>query len=132
MKRKLRLIISLLWLSIISVQAQTFIGTMAVGNYTKKNVTVQLQPSSNPKWVSVTLYGVKFAKLMPVKLDVKIDAITNRDGLLTGDSIIPTNKDKCYEKYLVRHLQGAIDKDSLRFACQMGKKQLNYSGMIMK
>ena len=129
MKRDPLLVLFLLCLSAKSLQAQTFVGTMTVGNYIKNDVTVQVQPSSSQDLVSITLFGVKFAKLMPVKLDVKIDSVLKKDNLLTGDNIVPTNKGKQYEKYLVRHLEGVIERDGLRFTCQMGRKQLDYKEM---
>ena len=98
MKRDPLLVLFLLCLSAKSLQAQTFVGTMTVGNYIKNDVTVQVQPSSSQDLVSITLFGVKFAKLMPVKLDVKIDSVLKKDNLLTGDNIVPTNKGKQYEK----------------------------------
>lgn len=132
MKRLAILITIILCLSLKYLQAQSFVGTMTVGGYVRNNVTAHVQASSSPNMVSITLYEVKFARLMPVKLDVNLDPISKKDHLLIGDNIVPTNKDKQYEKYLVRQLEGVIKKDTLYFTCQMGKKRLNYKGTIKK
>ena len=67
MKRILTLII--LTIGALCTQAQSFIGTMTVDSYTRKNVTVKLQSTSSSETCSITLYDVKFAWLMPVTVD---------------------------------------------------------------
>ena len=126
MKRILTLII--LALCAFCAQAQTFIGTMTVDSYTRKNVTVKLQASSYSETCSITLYDVKFSLLMPVTVDVTIKPITNTNGQITGNNIVPTNDGKRYEKYTVRQLKGTVSSTKLQFSCQMGSKRLSYEG----
>ena len=126
MKRILTLII--LALCSFCAQAQTFIGTMTVDSYTRKNVTVKLQASSYSETCSITLYDVKFSLLMPVTVDVTIKPITNTNGQITGNNIVPTNDGKRYEKYTVRQLKGTVSSTKLQFSCQMGSKRLSYEG----
>ena len=126
MKRNFTLLI--LALCSFCAQAQTFIGTMTVDSYTRKNVTVKLQASSYSETCSITLYDVKFSLLMPVTVDVTIKPITNTNGQITGNNIVPTNDGKRYEKYTVRQLKGTVSNTKLQFSCQMGNKRLSYEG----
>lgn len=127
-KRFILLTSIIVFLSVISVKAQDFVGTMHIDNSTRKAVTVQVKPSYGQDNVSITMYDVKFAWLMPVTVDMKIDPVSKKGNHLTGNNIIPTNEGKKYEKYIIRNLKGNIDNDSLSFECQIGKKQLNFNG----
>lgn len=126
MKRNFTLLI--LALCSFCAQAQTFIGTMTVDSYTRKNVTVKLQATSSSKTCSITLYDVKFSLLMPVTVNVTMKPITNTNGQITGNNIVPTNDGKRYEKYTVRQLKGTVSSTKLQFSCQMGSKRLSYEG----
>ena len=126
MKRILTLII--LVLCAFCAQAQTFIGTMTVDSYTRKNVTVKLQATSSSETCSITLYDVKFSLLMPVTVNVTIKPITNTNGQITGNNIVPTNDGKRYEKYTVRQLKGTVSNTNLQFSCQMVSKRMTYEG----
>lgn len=126
MKRILTLII--LTLGAFCAQAQSFIGTMTVDSYTRKNVTVKLQATSSSETCSITLYDVKFSLLMPVTVNVTIKPITNTNGQITGNNIVPTNDGKRYEKYTMRQLKGTVSSTKLQFSCQMGSKRLSYEG----
>ena len=115
----------LLCLSVSPLKAQLFNGTMTLGDYTRENVTVQLQPTPQQDNYTLTLFGVKFARMMPVKLDVELAPIAIKDNQLEGDSIVPISKAKRYEKRLVRHLKGSQRDGTLSFTCQMGGKKLD-------
>jgi len=112
----------------LSLKAQTYVGTMTVGAYTREGVKVFVQPSSQGSSLSMTMYKVKFARMMPVKLDVEINPVSVDGKHLSADNIVPTNKAKRYEKYIVRDLDGVMDNGQLCFTCQMGSKQLVYKG----
>ena len=101
---------------------------MTVDSYTRKNVTVKLQATSSSETCSITLYDVKFSLLMPVTVNVTIKPITNANGQVTGNNIVPTNDGKRYEKYTVRQLKGTVSSTKLQFSCQMGSKRLSYEG----
>jgi len=118
----------LLCVSVSPLNAQLFNGTMTFGDYTRENVTVQLQPTLQPDNYTLTLFGVKFARMMPVNLDVELAPIVIKDNQLEGDSIVPISKAKRYEKRLVRHLKGSQREGTLSFTCQMGGKKLTYNG----
>ena len=123
-------VIILLCLSISPLKAQLFNGTMTLGDYTRENVTVQLQPMSQHDSYTLTLFGVKFARMMPVKLDVELAPIAIKNNQLDGDNIVPTNKTKRYEKHLVRHLKGSKQNGILSFTCLMGSNKLTYNGTL--
>ncbi len=108
--------------------AQRFTGTMTVGGYTRENVVVKLKTTSAQDVCAITMFNVKFARMMPVTLDVTINPVTKKNGLLTGDNIIPSGNGKRYEKYVVRQLKGNVGSDNLRFSCTMGDKKVTYSG----
>ncbi len=111
--------------------AQTYIGTMTSGNYTMENVVIKLTKASNGL-VTATLYDVKFARMMPVKLDVSIPTLSYVGTELQGDNIVPVSKGKKYEKFLVRKLVGTADAQRMDFSCQMGKKKVTFKGKRMK
>lgn len=117
-------------MSVLCSQAQTYVGTMTIGDYTRKDVTARISPSDGQNTVSLTLYGVKFAWLMPVTLDVKIDPVARNGNKLTADGVVPTARGKKYEKYTIRQLTGNTENGNLRISCQMGQKQLYYNGVI--
>jgi len=124
--RKIFFILILLAFGLVA-SSQTYIGTLTVGNYTQENVEVKLTKAPNGS-VTATLYHVKFARMMPVRLDVSIPSLTYSGTQLQGDIIIPTAKGKKYEKYLVRKLAGTVDVQRIAFGCHMGKKMLTYEG----
>lgn len=111
-----------------TVTAQTFVGTMTIGNYTQKNTRVLLKPERNGHYVLI-MYDVKFAYLMPVRLNIELSPITVQRGRMQGDGIIPTVKGKLYEKHKVRNFSGTVSSDQLNFSCTMGTKKLLYKGM---
>ena len=106
-----------------TLHGQTYVGTMTIGNYTQHQVKVDLATAADGT-ATLTLHGVKFARMMPVKLDVTIAPVASKDGTLRADGVVPTAKGKRYEKYTVRRLQGSAGKKQLQFRCQMGKKEL--------
>jgi len=125
-------VLIIVFLSVINAKAQGFVGTMHIDNYTQKAVSVQIKPSYGQDRVSITMYDVKFAWMMPVTIDMKIDSVLKNGNRLTGNNITPSAKGKKYEKYIIRNLKGNIDNDSLVFGCQMGRKQLNFNGAIKR
>lgn len=114
------------------LRAQTFVGTMTIGGYTRENVRVTVRPSTHENSLSLTMYDVKFARMMPVKLDVEINPVSVNGNRLNGDNIVPTNKTKRYEEYLVRDLEGVMEEERLSYTCQMGSKYLIYNGTIQR
>jgi len=124
--KQIFLLIIFMFLGFLAV-AQTYIGTLTVGDYIQKNTTVKLQTNSNGV-ATLTMYRAKFAYLMPVRLDIEMSPVKVYDGKLRGDGIIPIAKGKRYEKYRVRDLKGKRTAEQLSFSCIMGTKSIKFSG----
>lgn len=107
--------------------AQTYVGTMTVDGYRRENVKVKLKKTEKEGLV-LTMYRVKFARLMPVKIDFDIPQMKLENGRLTADGVVPVSKGKRYEKYTIHNLSGAVSDDKLIFYCKMGDKPFSFSG----
>lgn len=111
--------------------AQSYVGTMEVNGYTLKEVVVQLAKTQQGELV-LKMFNVKFARLMPVKVDVDIPGITLNGSRLQGNNIIPSSKGKPYERYRVTKLDGKADSQQISFTCMMGDKPVKFSGKRKK
>ena len=112
----------------MSICAVEYMGTMRMGSgYTLENVHVSMGEKG-----CITLYHVKFARLMPVRVDVVIPDVKKRkDGertILSGDNIIPTLKGKPYPNRTITKLHGQADVQYITFRCLLGDKEMQYSG----
>lgn len=108
----------------ISVSAAEYVGSMRMASgYTLEDVRVSIDEQGN-----LTLYRVKFARMMPVRLDVTIPQLSCDNGHLTGDSIIPLISDKPKPDRLITNLHGTADKQSIDFTCLIGGKEMHYTG----
>lgn len=116
----------------LAVSAQTFVGTMKVGDYTRKDVTVKMTVKGDT--ATITMYHVKFARMMPVKVNFQIPDIritaTQQRNLLECHNIVPLGNGKKYPEYTVRKLNGAVTSAVLSFTCTMDEKTIVYSGVI--
>ncbi len=111
--------------------AQTYFGTMTVDGYKRENVKVRLWKSER-EGVVLTMYDVKFARMMPVKIDFDIPQLRLENGRLTGDNTVPVSKGKRYEKHTVRRLSGTADSRKLVFSCTMGDKPFSFEGTLKR
>ena len=111
----------------LAAGAQTYVGTMTIGDYTQRGVEVTLTQKQGGS-ASALMHRVKFARMMPVRLDVELKPLRLADGRLAADSLVPTAGNKSYEKFTVRRLAGTSDASALRFKCRMGKKELAFDG----
>lgn len=115
----------------LAAAAQNYIGTMEIDGYTRKNVDVRLARTQQGTIV-LYMYNVKFARLMPVKVDMEIPGLTLADGRLQGNDIVPTSKGKPYDKYRVTRFNGTADTEKITFSCFLGDKQMKFSGLRAK
>ena len=115
----------------LAAGAQSYVGTMEVNGYTRKDVEVRLSKTPQGE-VVLKMFRVKFARLMPVKVDVDIPGVTLKEGTLKGDGITPTSDGKPYEKYRVTKLNGKADSQQITFTCMMGDKPVRFSGKRKK
>lgn len=109
------------------VAAQTYVGTMNVDGYKREEVKVTLRKTDAGDYV-LTMYRVKFARLMPVKIDFDIPQMKLDNGRLTADDVVPVSKGKRYEKYTIHNLTGAASSNALVFTCKMGDKPFSFTG----
>lgn len=107
--------------------AQTYIGTMTVDGYTRENVKVILKKTEKEGLV-LTMYKVKFARMMPVKIDFDIPQLKLEGSRLTADGVVPVSKGKRYEKYTIHRLSGTVDSKEISFNCLMGDKPFSFKG----
>lgn len=131
MNIKKPLLTLLLLLLGLAAAAQSYIGTMEIDGYTRKNVDVRLARTQQGTIV-LYMYNVKFARLMPVKVDMEIPGLTLDDGRLQGNGIVPTSKGKPYEKYRITRFNGTADTEKITFSCFLGDKQMKFSGLRAK
>lgn len=131
MNIKKPLLTLLLLLLGLAATAQNYIGTMEIDGYTRKNVDVRLARTQQGTIV-LYMYNVKFARLMPVKVDMEIPGLTLADGRLQGNGIVPTSKGKPYDKYRVTRFNGTADTEKITFSCFLGDKQMKFSGLRAK
>ena len=124
---KARLILLLLMAFGIGVSAQTYVGTMTVDGYSREKVKVTLK-KTDKDGVVLTMYKVKFARLMPVKIDFDIPQMQLENGRLTADGVVPVSKGKRYEKYTIYRLSGTADGKQISFTCKMGNKPFSFKG----
>ena len=114
----------------MSVDAANYIGAMQLSSgYTLENVRVTLDEKG-----TITLYHVKFARMMPVRVDLLIPHVKcrleNNRTILRGDSIIPMVADKPHPDRLIKDLHGRIEGETFIFRCKIGNKELYYRGMV--
>ena len=112
----------------ISVCAAEYVGTMQMGSgYTLEKVRVNWDEHG-----CITLYNMKFARLMPVRVDVVIPQVQARTDsgqtVLSGDNIIPTVNEKPYPDRIITNLQGRADMQTISFRCLFGGKEMRYEG----
>ncbi len=112
------------WLFSLSVCAAEYVGTMQMASgYTLNNVRVSIDEKGN-----LTMYRVKFALLMPLRVDVVIPQVKQDVEKLSGDNIIPTVSSKPYPDKIVTKLNGTVNSSSISFSCLFGGKGMEYKG----
>ena len=124
--RKLFVLLSLLFC--LSLSAMEYVGTLQMASgYTLSDVRVSLDEQGN-----LTLYRVKFSRMMPVRVDVVLPNVTLRQDSTTtvifGDNIIPTMDGKPKPERIATQLQGNADDSSITFRCLLGGKGIQFQG----
>ena len=126
MKKKLIVLLNLLFC--LSLSATEYVGTLRMASgYTLSDVRVSLDEQGN-----LTLYRVKFSRMMPVRVDVVLPNLTLREDSTTtvilGDNIIPTMNGKPKPERIATQLQGHADGSSIEFHCLLGGKGMQFQG----
>ena len=114
--------------------AQTYIGTMRVGNETHKEVYVKLTVTGDT--ATIFVHNVFMDRLGHYKIDLLIPDIhvdeQPQRSVLWCYNITPKYVDDPYPEYLVRKLQGSIAVGVLSFSCTMDEIPVTFSGVINK
>ncbi|MBP3253433.1 MAG: hypothetical protein IJ250_03690 [Bacteroidales bacterium] len=119
-------------LTVLSVFSQNtkFKGTMTVGDYTRKNVVIEVKEHGNK--ADGTIYRAKFARLMPIKVDADIKNLNRTvqaDKIfLSGNNLIPYVKGQAKEKYMITGFNGVIHNGELSITTRFGEKKVTYKG----
>ena len=114
----------------VAAYGQTYIGELTTNGYTYKNAKMELIEKGTT--ITLTMRHVKFAKLMPVKVDVEVKGLTanrrQRAVLLNGNNIIPLSNGKPHANRTIHDFKGIADATTLTFECKMGDKRVSFSG----
>jgi hypothetical protein len=120
----------------MALQAQTFVGNMSIATFQQKNITCTLKVDAQGRGTLV-IQRVKFAKMMPVRVDMSIADLTvkkDRDGnlTLTGTDIVPTAGEKSYPKKTVTNFHGTLRGGTLTANFTMSEKKVTFTGKQKK
>lgn len=120
----------------MALQAQTFVGNMSIATFQQKNITCTLKVDAQGRGTLV-MQRVKFAKMMPVRVDMSIASLTvkkDRDGnlTLTGTDIVPTAGEKSYPKKTVTNFHGTLRGGTLTANFTMSEKKVTFTGKQKK
>lgn len=134
MKRVITLLFALMLGMVL--QAQTFVGNMSIATFQQKNITCTLKVDAQGRGTLV-MQRVKFAKMMPVRVDMSIAGLTvkkDRDGnlTLTGTDIVPTAGENSYPKKTVTNFHGTLRGGTLTANFTMSEKKVTFTGKQKK
>ena len=120
----------------MAMQAQTFVGNMSIATFQQKNITCTLKVDAQGRGTLV-IQRVKFAKMMPVRVDMSIADLTvkkDRDGnlTLTGTDIVPTAGEKSYPKKTITNFHGTLRGGTLTANFTMSEKKVTFTGKQKK
>ncbi len=112
----------------VMASAQTFVGTLTTNGYNKNDVTVKITTKTAGQ-ATISMFGAKFSRWMPVKVDLDITPVKiDQNQRLSANNVVPTSDGKRYKKRIVKQLTGSIGGNSLTFKCLMGDKDVSFSG----
>lgn len=134
MKKTITLLLALIVGLVL--QAQTFVGSMTIASFGQKNVKCTLTVDSHGH-ATLVMQRVKFAKLMPVRVDMAVSGLTAKqdaDGnlRLTGTGIIPTAGGRTYPKKTITDFHGTVRGSTLSASFSMSQKTVTYTGTKQK
>lgn len=86
----------------------------------------------NADKLNFVMYDVKFAKGMPLKLDMVVEGVsyTEDNGVytLTGEGIVPYAMGGPFEKFTLTQLVGTITDDTMTLSFLCGEYPVTYEG----
>lgn len=132
MKKAITLLLALIVGLVL--QAQTFLGSMTIASFGQKNVKCTLTVDSHGH-ATLVMQRVKFAKLMPVRVDMAVSGLTAKqdaDGNLRLTGIIPTAGGRTYPKKTITDFHGTVRGSTLSATFTMSQKTVTYTGTKQK
>jgi len=110
------------------VGAREYVGTLHVGeSLTLENVRVEVL-ENNSNQVTLRLHRVKFSRWMPVRLDIDIPNVQEKNGVLSLQHTIPLMDGKPYEKKHAKNLHGRVSTSALSFSLILGQSEVKFEG----
>lgn len=119
------------------VEKRCYTGTMTVDQndgtmYTQEDVEVDYELRDDGK-LNFVMYNVKFAKGMPLKLDMVVEGVSyySKDGdvyTLSGDGIVPYAMGGPFEKFTITKLTGTITDNTMSMSFMCGEYPVTYEG----
>lgn len=117
------------------VEQKCYKGTMVVDQndgtfYTQEDVEVDFEIKDGK--LNFVMYQVKFAKGMPLKLDMVVEGAdyVDNDGTytLSGDGIVPYAMGGPFEKFTITALNGTITDTTYTMEFMCGEYPVTYEG----
>ena len=117
------------------VEQKCYKGTMVVDQndgtfYTQEDVEVDFEIKDGK--LNFVMYQVKFAKGMPLKLDMVVEGAdyVDNDGnyTISGDGIVPYAMGVPFEKFTITKLNGTITDREFEMEFMCGEYPVTYAG----
>lgn len=117
------------------VEQKCYKGTMVVDQndgtfYTQEDVEVDFEIKDGK--LNFVMYQVKFAKGMPLKLDMVVEGAdyVDNDGnyTISGDGIVPYAMGGPFEKFTITKLNGTITDREFEMEFMCGEYPVTYAG----
>ncbi len=115
--------------------SQCYKGTMTVDQndgtfYTQKDVKVDYEIKDGK--LNFVMYNVKFAKGMPLKLDMVVEGVevmgVADNYVLAGNGLIPYAMGGPFEKFTITNLVGGITNREMTLEFKCGEYPVTYEG----
>ena len=83
--------------------------------------------------LNFVMYKVKFAKAMPITLDMVVEGADYTEALdgtltLSGDGLVPYAMGGPFEKYTITQLEGEITDKTMSLSFMCGEYPVTYTG----
>ena len=117
-------------------ETKCYKGTMVVDQndgtfYTQEDVEVDYEIKDGK--LNFVMYKVKFAKAMPITLDMVVEGADYTEALdgtltLSGDDLVPYAMGGPFEKYTITELEGEITDKTMSLSFMCGEYPVTYTG----
>lgn len=117
------------------IEKECYVGTLTVDQndgtfYTQEDVKIDYEIIDGK--LNFVMYKVKFAKAMPIKLDMVVEGVDCLGAIgnyvLAGNGIVPYAMGGAFEKYTITELVGAITNNTMTLSFKCGEYPVTYEG----